>query len=120
MSQYESAANTPAQIAVNQEYHDQASRSRHSSISSQASDASFFSPVPSASRAHYPLPSDVESASEMEDSSGMVPHTMSKEELYQYFRKMQRRSEKYKAKFVQVSSVWFNSVCLSFVMHSQH
>ena len=102
-SHYESAADTPAQISVSQQFHEHVPRSRNSSISSQASDASFFSPVPSTSRAHFPLPSDVESASEIEDSSGMVLHTTTKEDLYQYFRKMQRRSEKYKAKFAQVN-----------------
>lgn len=97
-SVYESANNSPAQLPVSFS-HEHVTRSRTSSVSSQASDASFFSPIPT-SRA-YPLPSDVESASEYEDS-GVVPHTTTKEELYHYFRKMQRRSEKYKAKFTQV------------------
>ena len=44
---------------------------------------------------------DMESASEVEDSGVMV-NSMSKEDLYRYFVKMQRRSEKYKSKFMQV------------------
>ena len=64
-------------------------------------DASFFSPIPMQARS-FAMPSDVESASEVEDS-GVGPHTVTKEDLYQHFRKMQRRSEKYKAKFMQVS-----------------
>ena len=44
---------------------------------------------------------DVESASEVEDS-GVAVSSLSKEDLYRHFMKQQRRSEKYKAKFVQV------------------
>ena len=42
----------------------------------------------------------MESASEVEDS-GVAIGAMNKEDLYRHFTRMQRRSEKYKAKFTQ-------------------
>ena len=48
---------------------------------------------------------DVESASEVEDS-GVTVSALSKEDLYRSFVRMQRRSEKYKAKFVQVMQAY--------------
>ena len=48
---------------------------------------------------------DIESASEVEDS-GVSLHSVTKEQLFQYFRKMQRRSEKYKSKFTQIYQVY--------------
>ena len=91
---------SPAELPVTPIQDAGITRSRTSSISSQTSEASLFGPLPTPHRYHA-LPSDIESASEVEDS-GVAVHTVSKEDLYQYFRKMERRSEKYKAKFVQV------------------
>jgi len=65
-----------------------ASRSRTSSISSVTSDASFFTNV-SFGQQHYTLPSDMES--EM-DESGTDMTTVSKEELFHYIQKYQRRA----------------------------
>ena len=48
---------------------------------------------------------DVESASEVEDS-GVAVSSLSKEDLNRSFVRMQRRSEKYKAKFVQVMQAY--------------
>ena len=75
-------------------------RSRTSSIGSHSSEVGLFSPL-SLPQRQYVLPSDVES--EVDDHSGISLGSISKEDLYQYFRKMQRRSEKYKNKFTQVS-----------------
>ena len=52
----------------------------------------------------YGIPSDVDSASEIEDSSGVALGSVTKEKLYQSYLKMQKRSEKYKGKFSQVLS----------------
>ena len=78
-----------------------AARSRTSSISSVTSDSSFFTNV-SFPQHHYTLPSDMES--EM-DESGTDLHTVSKEELYQYIQKFQRRATRYKGKFMEVGCV---------------
>ena len=76
------------------------SRSRTSSFSSQTSEASLFGPLPTPSR-YQTLPSDIESEV---DDSGIAASTVSKEDLYRYYRKMEHRSDRYKAKFVQVVS----------------
>ncbi len=52
----------------------------------------------------YGIPSDVDSASEIDDSSGVALGSVTKEKLYQSYLKMQRRGEKYKGKFTQVLS----------------
>lgn len=57
------------------------------------------------------LPSDVESASEFEDSASAsggqaTPTSVTKEELYQRYLKMQRRSEKFKMKLMQVINAY--------------
>ena len=86
-------------------------RSRTSSLSSEVSDASLFSPVTFPQR-QYVLPSDVESASEFEDSASAsgshsaVPTSVSKEELFQRYLKIQRRSEKFKTKLMQVLNAY--------------
>lgn len=72
--------------------------SRASSISSLTSEpASFF---PNISFAPHYLPSDVES--EMEDSSTDLGG-VSKEDLYAYVKKFERRAFKYKSKFMEVN-----------------
>ncbi len=76
-------------------------RSRTSSVSSVDTEASMFSPLSLPPR-HYALPSDVDSASEVEDASSVAVGAITKEQLYQSFLKVQRRSEKYKGKFTQV------------------
>ena len=86
----------PAELPLSH-MNDSMTRSRTSSISSQTSDASLFAPIPFGKS--HPMPSDVES--EMEDS-GIALNTVSKDDLYQYFKKMERRSERYKYKFTQV------------------
>ena len=94
---------SPAELPITplQEHH---SRSRTSSFSSVTSDASLFAPV-QLSHHQYVLPSDAESYSEVEDT-GPSLNTVSKEDLYRYYLKMQRRSEKYKGKFGQVVSAY--------------
>jgi hypothetical protein len=89
-------------------------RSRSSSVSSQASDtSSLFTPVSLVSTARRTnIPSDVESsASELADDVALEGTT--KEQLYQYFRRMERRSAKYKARYTQVGV--FAVVCLGMV-----
>ena len=78
------------------------SRSRTSSVSSQASD-SFFSPsnIPASSR-HLTLPSDVESITSEAESGGASLDVISKEEMYKYYCRVQQRSQKYRWKFSQV------------------
>ena len=85
---------SPAELPItpHSEHH---SRSRTSSFSSVTSDASIFAPV-SFSQRQYVLLSDAES--EVEDA-GPSLNTVSKEDLYRHFLKMQRRSEKYRGKF---------------------
>lgn len=75
------------------------SRSRSSSTSSQASDA--FTPVTSKTRRAF-MYSDVDSASDVPDETTFSVDNVSKEELYQFFRKMEHRCAKYKARFRQV------------------
>ncbi len=71
----------------------------------QNSEPSLFSPLNFGPRQHI-VPSDIESASEVEDSvSGFG--ALTKEDLYHYYKKMQRRSEKYKGKFSQVSRSFY-------------
>ena len=82
-----------------------ASRSRTSSISSVTSDSSFFTNV-SFPQHHYTLPSDMESEV---DESGTDLHTVSKEDLYQYIQKYQRRATRYKGKFIEVRISKFRS-----------
>lgn len=83
---------------------DHGTRSRTSSVSSQASD-SFFSPMSTLSSRQIPLPSDVESiASEMEDGTAL-PDSISKDEIYRSYCQMQQRSRRYRWKFSQVT--WF-------------
>ncbi|XP_025093410.1 golgin subfamily A member 4-like [Pomacea canaliculata] len=74
-------------------------RSRTSSVSSVTSDSSFFQ-VPNFS-SHYVIPSDVES--EMEESSSDLSG-ISKEDLYTYVKKFERRAFKYKSKFMDLVS----------------
>lgn len=90
----------PAELPVSP-MPESSTRSRTSSVSSQASEASLFGPIP-VGKVHA-LPSDVESSSEMEDS-GIAVNTMSKDDLYQFYKKMERRCQRYKYKF---SQVWF-------------
>ena len=68
-----------------------AGRSRASSISSVTSDSSFFTNV-SFPQHQYTLPSDMES--EM-DESGTDLHTVSKEDLYHYIQKYQKRATRF-------------------------
>lgn len=84
-------------------------RSRTSSVSSVTSDSSFFQ-VPNFS-SHYVIPSDVES--EMEESSSDLSG-ISKEDLYTYVKKFERRAFKYKSKFmdVRILFIFFLLVCL--------
>ena len=89
----------PAELPLSPMGEPSSTRSRTSSISSQTSDASLFGPIP-VGKAH-PLPSDVESSSEVEDS-GIAVNTMSKDDLYQFYKKMERRCQRYKYKFTQV------------------
>lgn len=80
---------------------DHGTRSRTSSVSSQASD-SFFSPMSTLSSRQIPLPSDVESVtSEMEDGT-TLPDSISKDEIYRSYCQMQQRSTRYRWKFSQV------------------
>lgn len=72
-------------------------RSRASSISSVASDSSFFTNV-SFSHPQY-VPSDIES--EIEETSVNLD-AISKEELYTYVKKYERRVIKYKTKYMEV------------------
>jgi hypothetical protein len=101
MSQGGATNSGPAELPLSP-MEDSLTRSRTSSISSQTSEASLFAPVPFGKA--YPMPSDIESASEMEDS-GIALNTVSKEDLYQYFKKMERRSQRYKYKFTQVCAI---------------
>ena len=73
-------------------------RSRASSISSLTSETSSF--FPNISFAPQDLPSDVES--EMDESSTDLSG-VSKEDLYTYVKKFERRAFKYKSKFMDVS-----------------
>ncbi|KAK0044523.1 golgin subfamily A member 4-like isoform X3, partial [Biomphalaria pfeifferi] len=73
-------------------------RSRTSSISSMTSDSSFF---PSVSFSHsYYMPSDVES--EMEETSVNLS-SVSKEDLYAFVKRFERRAFKYKSKFMELA-----------------
>jgi hypothetical protein len=74
-------------------------RSRTSSISSLTSESTFFPNI--SFQPHY-LPSDVES--EMDESSTDLSG-VSKEDLYTYIKKFERRAVKYKSKFMEVISV---------------
>ena len=76
-------------------------RSRASSISSMTSDSSFF-PSVSFSQHHY-MPSDAES--EIEDSSVNLS-AISKEDLYAFVKRFERRAFKYKTKFMEVSVIY--------------
>ena len=73
-------------------------RSRASSISSLTSETSSF--FPNISFGPQYLPSDVES--EMEESTTDLSG-VSKEDLYAYVKKFERRAFKYKSKFMEVS-----------------
>ncbi|KAH9513358.1 Golgin sub A member 4 [Bulinus truncatus] len=73
-------------------------RSRTSSISSMTSDSSFF---PNVSFSHsYYMPSDVES--EMEETSVNLS-SVSKEDLYAFVKRFERRAFKYKSKFMELA-----------------
>lgn len=72
-------------------------RSRASSVSSVTSEASSF--FPNISFAPNYLPSDAES--EM-DESGTDLSAISKEDLYTYIKKFERRALKYKSKFMEL------------------
>ena len=76
--------------------------SRASSISSLSSEPALFSPGNFPPR-QYALPSDVES--EVEDSHVSL-NSVSKDMLYQSFLKVQKRSERYKAKFGQLMNAY--------------
>ena len=76
-------------------------RSRTSSTSSMDTEASMFSPLTFPQR-QYVVPSDVDSASEVDDTSSVAVGAVTKEQLYQSYLKVQRRAEKYKGKFSQV------------------
>ncbi|XP_060588973.1 golgin subfamily A member 4-like [Ruditapes philippinarum] len=95
-----SASNLPGDLTP------QASRSRTSSISSMTSDSSFFTNV-SFPQHHYSLPSDMES--EM-DESGTDLNTVSKEDLYHYIQKYQKRATRYKSKFMELVTVYKDMV----------
>ena len=75
-----------------------AGRSRTSSLSSMTSESSFF-PSVSFSSSHY-VPSDAES--EMEETSVNLS-AVSKEDLYAFVKRFERRAFKYKSKFMEVS-----------------
>ncbi|XP_055959282.1 golgin subfamily A member 4 [Patella vulgata] len=77
-------------------------RSRTSSISSVTSDSSFFQNV-SFTQHHYSLPSDIES--EVEDSSVNL-ESVSKDDLYLYIKKYERRAVKYKSKFMELMTIY--------------
>lgn len=77
-------------------------RSRTSSISSMTSENSFF---PNVSFSHsYYVPSDVES--EMEEASVNLS-SVSKEDLYAFVKRFERRAFKYKSKFMEVCLIFF-------------
>lgn len=75
------------------------SRSRTSSISSQASDLSFASPVGMISSETLDLDG---SFSEIETDPGSIV-AMNKDELYQMFSKSWQQARQYKAGYLQVS-----------------
>ena len=72
--------------------------SRASSVSSLTSESSSY--FPNISFAPHYLPSDVES--EMDESSTDLSG-VSKEDLYTYVKKFERRAFKYKSKFMEVN-----------------
>ena len=67
-------------------------------------EASMFSPLTFPQR-QYVVPSDVDSASEVDDTSSVAVGAVTKEQLYQSYLKVQRRAEKYKGKFSQVCKI---------------
>ncbi|CAG5123064.1 unnamed protein product, partial [Candidula unifasciata] len=76
-------------------------RSRTSSISSMTSDNSFF---PNVSFSHsYYVPSDVES--EIDESSVNLS-AVSKEDLYAFVKRFERRAFKYKSKFMELATAY--------------
>ncbi|RZF47178.1 hypothetical protein LSTR_LSTR004887 [Laodelphax striatellus] len=83
--------------------HDVSSRSRKSSISSVASDVSSFFPRYEPSSNSFHLQSDLESASEVEDSLNVQLERVSKENLYEAYRKLRMRYNKYKGRFVDLA-----------------
>ena len=106
---------SPAVLEINNSAYatqNHAPRSRTSSVSSQASDSSLFSPVADKLSKHRFLPSETESASESEDSHSIMLHSVSKDELYSYYCLMQEKSKKYRWKFSQVS--FFHIICKIF------
>ncbi|XP_041365531.1 golgin subfamily A member 4-like isoform X2 [Gigantopelta aegis] len=78
------------------------SRSRTSSFSSVASDSSFYQNPISFAQPQY-IPSDVES--EVEESPDSLD-SISKEDLYTYIKKYERRAIKYKTKFLELATVY--------------
>ncbi|XP_069702981.1 golgin subfamily A member 4-like isoform X2 [Periplaneta americana] len=78
-------------------------RSRRSSTSSVTSDASSLFPIFESSVLNsFSLQSDLESASEVEDSLGHQLDKISKEQLYTAYRKMQARYSKYKGRYADL------------------
>ena len=90
----------PAELPVSPMSQDHVTRSRTSSVSSVNSEPALFPAYTTPQRQYY-MPSDIESASEYEDSSPSIDH-LSKDDLFQLYAKMQRRSQRYKAKCTQV------------------
>ncbi|XP_039275332.1 golgin subfamily A member 4-like [Nilaparvata lugens] len=83
--------------------HDTSTRSRKSSVSSVTSDASSFFPRYEPSSNSFHLQSDLESASEVEDSLNVQLDRVSKENLYEAYRKLRMRYNKYKGRFVDLA-----------------
>lgn len=77
-----------------------ASRSRQSSISSVASDSPFMTPLSFPQQQQYVLPSDIES--EMDEPMSSLD-AFSKDDLYTYVKKYERKATRYKTKFTEVS-----------------
>jgi len=91
---------------------DRASRSRQSSVSSQASgDAHMYSPVAAATAQairRYAIPSDAESSMGGDTDDATIPGAeslqhMTKDELIHYYTRVQQRAVKYRARFGQVT-----------------
>lgn len=76
--------------------------SRRSSVSSVNSDASFLFPVFESTH-NFHLQSDIESASEIEDSVSSQLERYNKEMLYAAYRRMQQRYVKYKNRYAELT-----------------
>ncbi|XP_075233330.1 golgin subfamily A member Golgin-245 isoform X2 [Lycorma delicatula] len=78
--------------------------SRRSSVSSVTSDTSSLFPRYEPSSIHFQLQSDLESASEIEDTAlSLQLERISKENLYDAYRKLRVRYNKYKGRFVDLA-----------------